>query len=79
MCHGKPHGTQHTLIVMLKKWKKVLNKEETNLAIPMNLSKAFDTINYSLLLAKLKAYCFSKQALTFICSQEFKSKINLAT
>ena len=34
----------------------------------MDLSKAFDTINHDRLLAKLKAYGFSKQALSFVCS-----------
>ena len=34
----------------------------------MDLSKAFDTINLGLLRAKLKAYGFSKQALSFMCS-----------
>ena len=32
----------------------------------MNLSKAFDTFNHELLIAKLHAYGFSKEALTLI-------------
>ena len=53
---------------MLEKWKKALDKEENMLPIFMDLSKAFDTINHDLLLAKLKAYSFSKQALSFMRS-----------
>ena len=34
----------------------------------MGLSKVIDTINHDLLLAKLKGYGFSKQALSFMCS-----------
>ena len=64
----KSHGTQHSLIVMLEKWKKALDKEENMSAIFMDISKVFDTINHGLLLAKLKVYGFSKQALRFICS-----------
>ena len=63
----KSHGTQHSLIVMLEKWKKASDKEENMSAIFMDLSKAFDTINHDLLLAKLKTYGFSKQTLSFMC------------
>ena len=58
----KSHGTQHSLRVNLEKWKKAFDKEENMSAIFMDPSKAFDTMNHDLLLAKLKAYCFSKQA-----------------
>ena len=51
---------------MLEKWKKVLDKKENIAALFMDLSKAFDTTNHELLLANLKAYGFSKQALSFM-------------
>ena len=46
----------------------------------MDLSKAFDTINPDLLLAKLKASGFSKQALNFMCNhvKNKRQTINLA-
>ena len=63
----KSHGSQHCLVKMLEKWKSALDNESV-CALFMDLSKAFDTINQDLLLAKLKAYGFSKDTLTLICS-----------
>ena len=52
------HRIQNSLLVMLEKWNKTLDKGENVCTLFMNFSKAFDTINYDLLLAKLKAYGF---------------------
>ena len=51
----KPHGTQYSLLTMLGKWKKGIDNGSYVSALFMNLSKAFDTINHDLMLAKLKA------------------------
>ena len=48
----KAHGTQHSLLTMLEKWKSVLDKGSYVCCLFMDLSKAFDTINHNLLLAK---------------------------
>ena len=45
-----------------------LDKEKNICVLFMDLSKAFDTINHDLLLAKLKAYGFSTNALDVMCS-----------
>ena len=65
---GKSHGAQHSLMIMLQEWKNVLDKGEYVCVLFMDLSKAFDTINNDLLLAKLRAYGFSNNALNLMCS-----------
>ena len=57
-----------------RKMEKALQKEENMSTMFMDLSKAFDIINLDLLLAKLKAYNFSKQALSFMLAEEQKTK-----
>ena len=51
----KSHGTHHSLIVKLEKWEKVLDKEEKVSFIFIDFSKAIDTINHGLLLAKVNS------------------------
>ena len=66
--YRKGFNTQHALITLIEKWKLSLDKNGYAGAIIMDLSKAFDTINHDLLIAKLNAYGFEKNALILIKS-----------
>jgi len=66
--YRKGFSTQTALLSLLEKWKITLDKKGYASAVLMDLSKAFDTINHELLIAKLKAYGFSNAALTLISS-----------
>ena len=62
----KSHNTQHALLNMTENWKQNLNYENKIGAIFMNLSKAFDTLDYSVLIAKLEAYVLDSLSLEFV-------------
>ena len=50
---------------MIDNWKNTLDKGRFVVAIFMDLSKAFDTVNH-MLIAKLGAYGFRKDELTYM-------------
>ena len=64
--YRKGFSTEYALVSMIEKWKKILDQGGYAGGILMDLSKAFDTINHELLVAKLNAYGFEESALKII-------------
>ena len=62
----KNHNTQHALLNMIENRKTNVNKANKTGAIFMDLSKAVDTLDYSLLIAKLEEYGFDSLTLEFM-------------
>ena len=62
----KGYNAQHALIRLLEKFKISLDEGGKAGAVLMDLSKAFDCIKHDLLIAKLHAYGFSREALALI-------------
>ena len=76
----KGHSAQHSLLIMIEKWKRALDENMKVGAIFMDLSKAFDTLNHRLLLAKLKAYGLQPTALkqmeNYLTGRFQRTKVN---
>ena len=66
--YRKGYNVQHALIALIENWRISLDKGGYGGAILMDLSKAFDTLNHDLLIAKLYAYGFDKTSLKLIKS-----------
>jgi hypothetical protein len=65
--YRKNFNAQYALVAMIDKWKRSLDMKGGIMgAVLMDLSKAFDTINYDLLIAKLKSYGFGDNALHIV-------------
>ena len=78
--YRKGYSSQYALLLMIETWKMSLDNKGFAGGILMDLSKAFDTINHQLLIAKLYAYGFSKGALevvlNYLSDRWHRTKIN---
>jgi ribonuclease P/MRP protein subunit RPP40 len=78
--YRKGYNSQYALLMMIEKCKMSLDNYGFAGGILMDLSQAFDTINHQLLIAKLYAYGFSKNALElildYLSNRWHRTKIN---
>ena len=51
----KNHSCCTALLKMTEDWRRSLDNRESAMAVAVDLSKAFESINHNLLLVKLKA------------------------
>ena len=67
-------------MALIEKWKQSLDNKGFAGAVLMDLSKAFDTINHELLVAKLHAYGFNKDSLmiimNYLSDRWYRTKVN---
>ena len=74
-------GTQHCLLLMLEKWRKVVDNEEAFAAFSTDLSKAVDCLSHEHLIAKLHVYSLSlsplKLVLDYLLNRKERLKVNL--
>ena len=66
--YRKNYSCQHVQLRMIEMWRRCLDENKVVGAILMDLSKAFDSLPYDLLIAKLHAYGFTHNALTLLLS-----------
>ena len=75
--YREPYSSKHVLICLIENWKKSLDQKKFVGVVLMDLSKAFDSIPHDLLIAKMHAYGFSIDAVTFFYSYLKRRKQNV--
>ena len=73
----KGFNAQDCLIVMIEKWKRMLDKGSTCGALLTDLSKAFDCLPHDLLLAKLHAYGITYKSLKILYLTNRKQRVRI--
>ena len=80
--YRKGFSTEQALLSLTENWKLLLDKQGYGGAVLMDLSKAFDTLNHDLLIAKLHAYGFDKSSLklvkSYLTNRWQRTKINMS-
>ena len=66
--YRKGFSTQYALLSLIERSKKILDEKGFGGAVLMDSTKAFDTLNHELLIAKLSAYGFNNESLKLIRS-----------
>ena len=66
--YRKGYSTNHVLLRLIENWKVALDSNLFTGAVFKDLSKAFDCIPHDILIAKLHAYGFSVETITFLNS-----------
>ena len=66
--YRKNYSSRNILISLIEEWRKNLDNNFVDGAVLTDLSKAFDCIPHDLLIAKLSAYNFSDEALSYFYS-----------
>ena len=80
--HRKGYNKHQALLLLIEKWKINLDDKGHGGVVLMDLSKAFDTLNHDLFIAKLSAYGFKYDALkliySYLTNRWHRTKINSA-
>ena len=75
--YRKKTSTEHAVLTMIEEWRKRLDEGYDVIAVFLDLSKAFDTVNHEILLAKLKFYGFHENFIKLIRSYLYKRRIRV--